>query len=322
MKRSTKIWLVVAIALVLIGIIIIEGALILIDFDFSKLATNRYETNEYVIDESFEGISIITDTADISFVISEQENPRIVCFEQSNVKHQVLVNDGTLSIECRDERRWYEYIGINWDSPTITVYLPKGQYGDLSVKTDTGAVEIPKDLKFGDIDISTDTGVVKVLSSAEGNVKVKTDTGLVKIDNISALSIDVTVSTGEVAIKNSKVSGDVSVTVDTGKAKVTNVKCQNFTSKGDTGDLTVVNTVAAQKIYVERDTGDVAIGTSDVQEIYIQTDTGDVWCKWLSPKIVVAHSDTGRISVPESAEGGRCEVRTDTGDIEIIIKSN
>jgi hypothetical protein len=56
-------------------------------------------------------------------------------------------------------------------------------------------------------------------------------------------------------------------------------------------------------------------------EIYLKTDTGDVSGFLLSDKIFIAESDTGRISVPKTFTGGKCEVKTDTGNIKITVKN-
>ena len=56
------------------------------------------------------------------------------------VKHSVAVKENCLVIDVDDTRKWYEYIGINFGIPKITVYLPKGKYGALLVKTSTSDV--------------------------------------------------------------------------------------------------------------------------------------------------------------------------------------
>ena len=38
-----------------------------------------------------------------------------------------------------------------------------------------------------------------------------------------------------------------------------------------------------------------------------------------SEKVFLVESDTGSIEVPKTTTGGRCEIRTDTGDIRIDI---
>ena len=58
MTKKTKIWLVTATSLVILGSIIFTSAMMQLEWDFTKLSTTQYETNEYKISEFFENISI------------------------------------------------------------------------------------------------------------------------------------------------------------------------------------------------------------------------------------------------------------------------
>ena len=81
---------------------------------YSLLVTYKLETNEYEIKETFKDIKIITDTPDIEFILSENLNTLVVCDEQKNINHSVRVKDNTLLIKVDDNRKWYEYININF----------------------------------------------------------------------------------------------------------------------------------------------------------------------------------------------------------------
>ena len=59
---------------------------------------------------------------------------------------------------------------------------------------------------------------------------------------------------------------------------------------------------------------------SDAEAIFVQTDTGDVTGSLLTEKVFSTRTGTGRVSVPQSVTGGRCEISTDTGDIRIEIR--
>ena len=39
----------------------------------------------------------------------------------------------------------------------------------------------------------------------------------------------------------------------------------------------------------------------------------------LSAKVFITETDTGKVEVPKSVTGGRCEIETDTGDIQITV---
>ena len=52
----------------------------------------------------------------------------------------------------------------------------------------------------------------------------------------------------------------------------------------------------------------------------VNTSTGDVNGTLLSEKIFITDTSTGRVSVPKTTSGGKCEITTSTGDINIGIK--
>ena len=58
MRKATKVWLITAASLVLIGCILFAGVISTIGGDFSKLSTVGYETNTHEIVEPFGNISL------------------------------------------------------------------------------------------------------------------------------------------------------------------------------------------------------------------------------------------------------------------------
>ena len=319
MRTRTKVWLIIAASFVLVGGIIFGGVMSMLKWDFTKLSTVKYETNNYEIDENFNDISINTDTADITFISSDDEKFRVVCCEENKSKHFVVVEDNTLTINVVNEKKWYEYIGINFGAPKIAVYIPQGEYGELSIKSSTGHIEIPKDFKFESIDVLESTGDVKNYASAAGDIKIKTNTGDIWVENVSAGTMDLSVSTGEVIAQSVTSEGDVKVSVSTGDTKLTDVSCKSVISTGSTGDITLKNVFAKEKFYIERSTGDIKLEKSDAETIKIETDTGDVTGTLLTDKIFITETSTGDISVPKTVAGGKCEITTNTGDINIKI---
>ena len=319
MSKSVKIWLIIAASLIIVGAIIFTGVMIVLKWDFTKLSTVKYQTNTHEITDSFKNIAIETDTADIDFVMSENDKISVVCKEQENYKHNVQVLNETLEIKLEDNRRWYEHIGINFSNTKITVYLPQGEYGDLNVKNSTGDIKIAKDFSFKSIDIKGSTGHVASLASAQNEIKIKRSTGDIKLENITANSLDLTASTGRINVKNIKCENNIKIKVSTGKASLENTECKNLASEGSTGDFTLENVKCSEKLTAWRSTGDVTLNLCDAEEIAVKTDTGDVAGTLLSDKIFIVSTDTGKVDVPKSTTGGRCEITTDTGDIKIKI---
>lgn len=319
MSKNTKIWLVVAASLIIIGGAIFGGVMTMLKWDFTKLSTVKYETNNYEINEDYKNISVVTKTANIVLVPCEGSETSVVCHEQKNVKHLVTVKDDTLVIEVNDTRRWWEYIGITLGFPKITVYLPEAEYGVLRIKESTGDIEIPNDFKFESIDISASTGNVRCYADTSELIKIKLSTGDTKIEDVSAGAIDITADTGDVSINSAIVSGGIDIETDTGKIKLTGVTCKSLEAESDTGNISLSGVVADDSFSIEADTGDVRFEKSDASEIYVKTSTGDVKGSLLSEKIFIAETSTGKINVPKTTSGGRCEIKTSTGDIKLTV---
>ena len=319
MNKYAKVWLITAGILILAGCVLFGGVMAKANWNFSKLSTSRYQTNRHEITEAFDSITIETDTSDIIFVASEDLKDSVLCYEQEKVTHAVSVKDGTLVIKAVDTRKWYEHIGIHFETPKVTICIPQGEYGTLSVKSDTGDVEIPANFSFSSIDISEHTGDVKSYASATGAVKVKTSTGDITIENISAGKLDLSVSTGDISVSGLTCEGDISIDVSTGKSKLTDVTCKRVISDGSTGSISLKNVVATESFSIERSTGSVNFDACDASEIFVETDTGNIKGSLLTEKVFVAKTDTGKIHVPNSVTGGRCEVTTDTGNITFEI---
>ena len=321
MSKATKIWLIIAALLILIGCIILGGVMVMLKWDFTKLSTTKYETNHYEINENYTNLSIVTNTADVVLVPSEIASCSVVCHEQSNVKQLVTAKDGTLVIEVVDSRKWYEHLGIHFGTPKITVYIPRGEYGELSISSDTGNVEIQKEFRFESMDISVNTGDVTSCASASKLIKIKTSTGDIGVDSLSAGALDLSVTTGKVTVSSVSCEGDISVGVSTGKSYLTDVTCKSLTTTGNTGGISLNNVIAAEKISIKRTTGNVKLGGSDAAAVFVETDTGNVTGTLLSEKVFIARSSTGKVDVPKTSTGGRCEITTGTGNIKLEIQN-
>lgn len=320
MRQTAKTWLIIAASLVLIGILAFVGIMTRNHWDFSALSTVKFETNTVDVNEGFQSISIISDTADIALLPSGDGKCRVDFYEWEKVRHTASVRDGTLMIEVIDTRSWFDQIGFFLGSPKITVYLPQTAYASLSIEQSTGNVVIPEDFTFERIGISVSTGDVDCCASASGIIRIGTRTGHIHAEGLSAGALELSVSTGRVDVRSITCDGTVGVTVSTGKALLADVSCGSLISSGSTGDITLKNVIAAEQISIERSTGDVSFEQGDAAELLIKTDTGDVTGTLLSEKVFITQSDTGRIEVPETVTGGKCKITTDTGDINIEIK--
>ncbi|MBR0445649.1 MAG: DUF4097 family beta strand repeat protein [Clostridia bacterium] len=320
MKRTEKIWLIVAAALVLAGALCMAGILSSRHWDLASFGTVETVEQSFDIDEPFDSISLRSDTEDILFLPAQDGKTRVEFREPENVVPFAEVQDGTLLVFTEDTGKWTDRIGFSMNAdPTITVYLPAAACSSLSVQEETGRIIVQKDFTFDRIVLSATTGDVFCYASAKEALRIGTDTGNIAIMDLSAGSVELSVTTGLVTVSGISCQGDMNVTVDTGKTDLSNVTCRNFVSKGDTGRMNLENLTASEKIMIERTTGDVVFSGCDAAELSVLTDTGDVKGTLRSDKVFIVRTDTGDIDVPETVSGGKCEIRSDSGDIKIKI---
>lgn len=319
MRKTTKIWLIIATSLVVIGCIVFGGVMTVAKWNFTKLSTVKYESNEHEVSENFSNISVKTEAAEIKFEVAADGKGKVECYEERKAKHSVAVEEDTLVIKMINDKAWYDYIGINTGTPKITVYLPETEYAELFIKASTGNIEMPKEFKFKGVDISLSTGDVDFLASVSGLMKIKVSTGKISAQNMFAGEMELFTTTGGVNISNVICEGNVNTGVTTGKVRLTGIKCKNLTSSGTTGNIVLSNVLAKEKFSIKRSTGNVNFDGSDAVEIFVETSTGDVKGTLLTDKVFITNTDTGRVNVPKTVTGGRCEISTDTGNIKIDI---
>jgi len=288
MKKSTKVWLIVAGCLILLGAILFAVTMTMNQWNFQVVLRAKNEIREFVVDEDFEDIKILTTTEDITILPSIDGKCKVVFNVPSSYEVKADVEERGLNVctlnssDIMSLIRNFEF-GIDGNT-SVTIYLPALRYGKVEISDTTGDIDI-EGLRAGGLGISTTTGNVHMHNSQCGDVSADTTTGDVGFEGVT---------------------------------------CDGLYSKGTTGDITLRRVIAGGKIVIERGTGNVALDGCDAKELEISTSTGDVTGTLLSGKQFVVKSNTGDISVPESkgasgdvADGtcGTCAITTGTGDI-------
>jgi len=316
--NRTKKWIIAAVVLLAAGILICGITFAAIGFDFNQLDSGNYETNTYPVNEPFEDISIQTDVDDIAFERSEDGTCKVVCQEKEEKKHEVRVEGQKLLITAGDHS-WLNFDFLSFRGPSVTVYLPEKTYKALTVDAGTGDVKLPAGLSFDTIQIDISTGEIDCGASAEQTVELKATTGDIKAEGFSAGDIFLNVTTGSIRAIALQSEGPVEADVTTGDAILESVSCTDLYSDGSTGDLIMKNVTASGEFKLERSTGDIKFDECDAGCIYAKTSTGDVSGTLLTGKVFMTDTGVGDVDVPATAEGGKCEIYTGTGDIRIQI---
>ena len=279
MNKNIKTWFIIAGSLMLLGCILFIGVMTMLNWNFEKLSTDKFVTNEYKISENFKNISVKSINADIILIPSTQNETKVICNEYKKIPHSVTVENNTLIISPQT-KKWYNHLGIHFKTPKITIQLPKDTYASLTINATTGNVTLPKDFTFNSANISVTTGNVFMESSVLNNINCKTTTGDIDLNQIN---------------------------------------CNSLTISGTTSDVKMKNVVAKDKVDIHLTTGDVIFESCDGAELLIRVTTGDVIGTLLSNKTFDAKSTTGKVTVPKSKNGGLCKVKATTGSIKIDL---
>lgn len=257
MRKITKVWLITAGSLVLIGLILFAVAMSALKWDFTKLSASEYETNITEINETFNNISVLTETADVVFALSDDEICKVECYEDEKSKHTVSVENDTLIVKINNQKSWYDYIGFSPNLQKITVYLPK-------------------DYSFGNVDISLSTGDVNMQNTSVGTLNLSVTTGDAYLTDIVCENLISSGSSGDITLNNVLSAGKISVERSTGDVKFNDSDAAKIYVKTNTGDVT--GNLLSSKVFVtDTNIGSVDVPkTDDGGKCEIITSTGDI----------------------------------------------
>ena len=277
--KKTAIAILIAVLVVAIGGGLCFAGLSTVNFKFDKLDRTEYVTNTRSMG-TVRAIDIQCDRADVELVAEGEADCKVVCFESDREKYAVDAVDGTLVIRPAGNGRSWSLFSFGFKSPKITVYLPAGRYEMLKASLATGDITADRALSFDRVDVELDTGDLSFSGVQADRITVRSHTGDLRLSDMKPESADFSVNTGEVILTDLVCSGD---------------------------------------LRVESSTGDIRLTDVDGANLYLSASTGDIEGTIRTDKVFSAHSSTGKVSVPATAAGGRCEAETSTGDIRLSI---
>ena len=340
MKKSAITAIIVAAILLVAGTALFVSGFAMMNFNFKGMTDMKYTTQTHKITEDFSSISIDISVADIAFILSDNGETRVECYENDKHIHTVAVNDGVLCIGEQKSFNVFNFINIDFDKPRVTLYLTRTQFDSLHINSDTSLIAVPAQLSFNACNIQNRTGTVSFNATTTAGLSIKTTTGRIMVSDIAPTGdVHLQTNTGHVTLRSAQIDGHLFIHTTTGRIHLEDVDCGRIDLESSTGDKTILrlncasltsesstgrssftDVIAKGKISIGADTGDVKLERCDAAELSIETDTGDVSGSLLSEKIFYTETDTGRVRVPHTTTGGKCEVKTDTGNITFTVE--
>jgi DUF4097 and DUF4098 domain-containing protein YvlB len=313
--------LIAGICLLVIGILVFVFGMCAVNWNIGALGTGtQTEVRTHAVTGDFRNVSIKSIAAEgVQVLPSTDGTAYVTVAESEKITYAVTVAEGTLTVERRDSRTWFERLFSFGSGDAVLVYLPVGEYGALSVDVITGDVRLERGLSFDAVTVDATTSDVGILASVTGDVRIDLTTGDVQVRSCRVGSLSVEVTTGDVSLTDVICTGNVLVKCGSGDLTAESVDCASFTAHATTGDALLRSVIATASLTVERTTGDVTLAGVDGGEILLHTTTGDVTGTILTEKRFDPHATTGDVRVPSDGEGGLCRVNTTTGDILLRI---
>ena len=264
--------------------------------DYTPLTVSTYP-----VSGNFTNVSVTDYYADVQFRVSRDGSVSVVTRDAADVTHTVRVEGNTLTVTRPEPSVGQRLFHHDDDDPEVTIYLPAGNYGALTVSNSSGDIESAAQLGFASANLTTVSGDIDLNGSVGGKVVCNTTSGDVEL--------------------RSPTIGDVEINTTSGDAELNDSYIQSLKVVSVSGDASLERVTASGAVTIETTSGDVELERSDAASLTISTTSGEVEGSLLSGKNFAVSSSIGRVSVPTSdPAGGPCTVTTTSGDIRLTVR--
>lgn len=245
--------------------------------DYTPLTVNTYP-----VSGNFTDISVTDYYADVQFRVSRDGSVSVVTRDAADVTHTVRVEGNTLTVTRPEPSVGQRLFHHDDDDPEVTIYLPAGNYGALTVSNTSGDIESAAQLGFASANLTTVSGDIDL---------------------------------------NGPVSGKIVCNTTSGDAELNDSYIQSLKVVSVSGDASLERVTAAGAVTIETTSGDVELERSDAASLTISTTSGEVEGSLLTSKNFAVSSSIGRVSAPAAdPAGGPCTVTTTSGDIRLAVR--
>ena len=319
MRKGKKIALLAAGICIVVGAALGVGAIFFGDLTLESLDTQELVTETIPIHEDFENISINDSFSNIHFLPSEEGTCKLVFTRLTDVTYTAEVEGGTLTILGQDGRKWYDMIqfgsGSVWGELEMAIYLPETQYGDLTITSGSGDLNIPENFVFDTAFLVTASGSVAFQGGVGSALTLQTASGDILAANVRAESMLVNTASGTVALDTVTVGENLALDSSSGEIHLTTVECGELNVNTSSGEVECLDVLAGRTIRVDTSSGEIQLVSCDASSLVLNSSSGDITGTLRTPKVYQADSASGNVEVPDTSTGGLCEIDTSSGNI-------
>ena len=339
MRKRTKI----ALAVLIVGLIVLLAGFALADFDLTNLTTNGDMTQRQYEAEGDVTQLVVSDlNADVVITPSADGKARLTCWENEDLTYEISEENGVLRVEKHDGRQGFSlWFGIQ-QNVALEIELPAGVA--LEVSTSSGAVQLegdPEGASSPTVSLETSDGPIAVTNVSAGTVSLNTGNDSVDVENVNADTLTVETDNGPITVSDVQ-AGEISLHNDNDSVNVENVDANALTIETDNGPIGL-NGVRAGKIALHTENDDVRMDDVEADTLEAVTDNGEIGFSALAAReSLTLQTDNGNIrgtlagemrdyhiesetdgdnNLPEALDGEGVFLRvvTDNGDIDVTF---
>ena len=326
--RSTTV-LKIALILVIAGILLFGTAVALAGGDLRKFSTvEEYMEKNYTVNAAKISSLVVSDIDNgINIQPSPDDEIRITYYENRKKSYDINISaSGELSVICRSDMKWYDYIGIfnsDWYNTTVTILIPESLSAEVKLNTSNGRIDV-ENVNVDKFYAKTSNGSINLESVyIDGPVSLTSNNGRVSVNNTSSAGhFEIDTSNGAIKVENLTAGGKISADNKNGSINFQNVKADGAVLiKSSNGALIAKNTVANGNFEMNVSNGRIEIERIVGYDITLRSSNGSIKGTVIGSTAeysVVARASNGSVSAPSSSNGEKVlDIKTSNGAIKV-----
>lgn len=333
MKKAIKIFLILSVALMALGLILCVGSFASVGFDLSRfIGTDKIELTEKSEDIQgqaitaleLDDISGINAAYRISLIPSEDEDFHLSysVYEHNDLQWDVtnqVLHISAPNVEWRDMVR--NVISFGFNAVPLTIEVPASVAtircdvdvaelicenltleGDLSCLGDVSGITLQDVSVKGNLTLESSTGDISLDGIHAGVLNADCEYGSTEMANISADHMNLKTDTGSVELASIFLKGTLDASVEYGDISLENVSAADISVKADTSDAEFTSLFAGNSISFDISYGDIEGTIEDAEAAYT----------------IFSEVDYGECNLSSGGNGAKIlNITVDTGDVEI-----
>ena len=269
-----------------------------------------------------------------------------------NIKVDVKQNGNIITLTYKlngRQTRQVDTVDFIVTVPTETVVTIENSFGTVDVASVKGDVDINGD--FGDVTVENIEGAVgiegnsgriniKAVDAGDGDIKVDADFGNITLEKVNGKNVTVTSNSGSITFTDVRAAGAVFIKSDFGNATYENGSAESITMETSSGKTVIIKVNVRKELKIDNDFGDIELtqalaGSYDLHtnsgtvtmdgakgSLKAYTDFGNIKIENAKSAILDLKTNSGTIEFSGSLGEGEHSVRSDFGDIDLVLPSD